>query len=82
MTRIVDYTWHLDASLAEISTHGLITCVHISSNGKDQSEGMIMGVEVSNDFKVLKVFKQSSSKTNFTSLASKFVNGLAIFENP
>jgi hypothetical protein len=50
------------------------------SNGSDQSGGWMIGAEMSDSLRILKDFIHSSSKSNGTSLASKAVRGLAIFE--
>jgi hypothetical protein len=50
------------------------------SKGKDQSGSWMIGVEISASLKMLKDFKHASSNSKGTSVANKFVSGLAIYE--
>jgi hypothetical protein len=50
------------------------------SKGRDQSRGWMIGAEMSASLRMLKVFKYASSNSKGTSLANRFVSGLAIYE--
>jgi hypothetical protein len=51
------------------------------SKGSDQSRGWMIGAEMSAFLRISKDFKHASSNSKATSLATRFVSGLAICEN-
>jgi hypothetical protein len=50
------------------------------SKGKDKSGGWMIGAEMNASLRTLKDFKHASSNSKGTSLANRFVSGLAIYE--